>query len=110
MRKEPQNFTNDLNLLTTTWSSGESLVAYPIQNVDTRSGYVYANTQGPNSICSMDGNQLVNCHSSQTPWTIGLRFEADSGMLRVAGGYNYDSAKDATFTLIPACDPYQYKK
>ncbi|KAH0355428.1 hypothetical protein KCU83_g1696, partial [Aureobasidium melanogenum] len=105
---QPFNFDNSTGTLTTTWSSGETLQVYPIQNVDTRSGYVYANTEGPNLICSMDGNQLVNCHSSETPSVTGLRFEADSGMLRVAGGYNYDNAKDATFRLIPACDPYQY--
>ncbi|KAG9698029.1 hypothetical protein KCU95_g2915, partial [Aureobasidium melanogenum] len=106
---EPFNFDNATGKLTTTWSSGESLSVYPIQDVDDRSGYVSSDTEGYSLICSMNGDQLVNCYSSETPSAIGLRFEADSGMLRVAGGYNYDNAKDATFRLIPACDPYQYK-
>ncbi|KAK6000822.1 hypothetical protein QM012_003547 [Aureobasidium pullulans] len=101
---QPFNFDNSTGMLTTTWSTGESLAVYPIQNVDTRSGYVYSVVDGPSLICSMDGDQLVDCHSSQTPSVLGLRFEAESGMLRVAGGYSYDNAKDATFRMIPACD------
>ncbi|KAH0158089.1 hypothetical protein KCU67_g7652, partial [Aureobasidium melanogenum] len=104
-KPQPFNFDNSTGMLTTTWSSGESLTVYPIRNSDTRAGYLYSSVWSYSLICSMNGNQLVNCHSSETPSDIGLRFEADSGMVRVAGGYNYENANNATFRLIPACGP-----
>jgi hypothetical protein len=101
---QPFNFDSSTGMLTTTWSTGEALSVYVIQNVDTRSGFISAEDPGSwMLICSLNGDQLVNCHASETPSQQGLRIESN-GMLRAAGGYNYENAQDATFRLIPACD------
>lgn len=54
-------------------------------------------------VCSLYGDQLVGCHASENPSGEGLRIESN-GVLRAAGGYNYENAQDATFRLIPVCD------
>lgn len=101
---QPFNFDNSTGMLTTTWSTGEVLSVYVIQDVDTRSGYISAEQPGAwMLVCSLDGDQLVGCHASETPSEVGLRIESN-GMLRAAGGHNYDNAQDATFRLVPACD------
>lgn len=101
---QPFNFDSSTGQLVTTWSTGEWLAFG--RDPDNRYGYVYSSTDWNtwNLTCSMTGDQLTDCYSTHTPSDVGLRLDASNGMLRVAGGYDYESAQDATFRLIPACD------
>jgi heat shock protein HslJ len=107
---QPFNLNSSDGTLVTTWSSGESLSI-------AGSNLIYSGPSDspPKLICSLDGDRLVGCHSSETPSQVGLRYitdnkESGGGYLRVAGtdDYNQDDAYDATFRLIPACDYKEY--
>jgi hypothetical protein len=107
---QPFNLNSSDGTLVTTWSSGESLSV-------SGNNLIYSGPSDspPKLICSLDGDRLVGCHSSETPSQVGLRYitenkESGGGYLRVAGtdDYNQDDAYDATFRLIPACDYKEY--
>jgi hypothetical protein len=108
---QPFNFNSSDGTLVTTWSSGESLSV-------AGSNLIYSGPSDnpPKLVCSLDGDRLVGCHSSDTPSDVGLRYitenkEFGGGYLRVAGtdDYNLDNAYDATFRLVPACDYKEYR-
>jgi hypothetical protein len=108
---QPFNFNSSDGTLVTPWSTGDSL------SVDSSNLITLAPSDNPPKlVCSLDGDRLVGCHSSETPSDVGLRYvtenkEFGGSYIRVAGtdDYNLEDAYDATFRLIPACDYKEYR-